>query len=134
MGMSVEKTLLGLIAELRKHKAPEDSILKQALMANRQAKAPWPEDRVRVFLRTCEATGAIKHAPGRNMSALNIVVRSEVVGGEELKDFDAIVRENEARAAERQTILHDATASQRMIRVPRPKWSPKDIGNAEKER
>ena len=119
MGMSIEKTLLALIAELRKHKAPEDSILKQALMVNRQAKSPWPEDKVRLFLRTCEAGGQTKPAAQPLMSALNIVVRSEVVGGEELKDFDAIVRENAARAAERQAILRDATASQRMVRRPK---------------
>ncbi len=117
---STEKTLLALVAELRKHKAPEDSILKQALMVNRQTAKPWPEDRVRMFLRTCEAGGQTKAPPQPNMSALNIVVRSEVVGGEELKDFDAIVRERAASAAERQAILREATASQRMVRRPTP--------------
>jgi hypothetical protein len=123
--MSLETELRSLVSELRKHNASYDSILLHALMHNRKSAAPWSEDDVRRFLRSYEAPVAPAKRPPPAMTAHNIVVRSETVGGTELKDFDAEVRDRAAAAAERQKIFHEATAPQRLVRNRR--WSPKDI-------
>lgn len=116
--MSLDQELRDLVAELRKHKASHDSILMHALMHNRKSGAPWSDDDVRRFLRSYEATEATVRKDGPSLTPYNIVVRSEVAGGVELKDFDSVVRERSADSAERARIFRSATESQRLVRVP----------------
>lgn len=132
MVMSLENELRSLIAELRKHKASHDSIQLHVLMHNRKSAEPWPDDDVRRFLRAYDANEVSEPSVRELMTPYNIVVRSESVGGVELKDFDAEVRERSAAASKQQAIFREATVSQRMVR--RPKWSTKDISSEEKSK
>lgn len=132
--MTLEQELRSLISELRKHNATYDSILLHALMANRKHDTPWHEDDVRRFIRSCDAAPASGKPAQRLQTPYNIVVASESVGGVELKDFEAVVQERSAEAAQRQKTFRDATESQRMVPQPRRRGRPPKIRYEEEKR
>ena len=129
--MNLASELRDLIAELRKHRASHDSILLHCLMHSRKSEEPWHDDDVRRFVRNYDAAEVVVQKDRQPMTPYNIVVRSETVGGVELKDFDAEVRQRSAEAADRQAVFRSATESQRMVQMPRKRGRPPKIRNEE---